>query len=40
VFFLLGALGTAAVALFSALTALGLRDKGDESAEPIGAEAS
>jgi len=40
VFFLLGALGTAAIALFSALTALGLRDKGDESSEPGVAEAN
>ena len=40
VFFLLGALGTAAIALFAALTALGLRNKGDESPEPVGAEAS
>jgi cytochrome bd-type quinol oxidase subunit 2 len=40
VFFLLGALGTAAIALFSALTALGLRDKGDHEPEPVGADAS
>jgi hypothetical protein len=37
VFFLLGALGTAAVALFGALTALGLRDR---NAEPAPADAS
>jgi hypothetical protein len=37
VFFLLGALGTAAVALFGALTALGLRDR---KAEPAPADAN
>jgi cytochrome bd-type quinol oxidase subunit 2 len=40
VFFLLGALGTAAIALFSALTALGLRNRGDDEAEPAEADAS
>jgi hypothetical protein len=40
VFFLLGALGTGAIALFAALTALGLRDRGNGSAEPTEAEAS
>ena len=40
VFFLLGALGTGAIALFAALTALGLRDKGDQEPEPIAPEAS
>jgi hypothetical protein len=40
VFFLLGALGTAAIALFAALTALGLRNKDDESAEPMAAAGS
>lgn len=39
VFFLLGALGTAAIALFGALTALSLRDKGDQSSGPTAAEA-
>jgi len=40
VFFLLGALGTGAIALFSALTALGLRDRGGDSAEPVAADGS
>jgi hypothetical protein len=40
VFFLLGALGTGAIALFSALTALGLRDRGDQTAEPVAADDS
>jgi len=43
VLYLLGVLGTGAVALFAALTALGLRDKGDREpsgAEPAAAEAS
>jgi hypothetical protein len=40
VFFLLGALGTAAIALFSGLTALSLRGKGDESAGPVDPESS
>jgi hypothetical protein len=43
VFFLLGALGTGAIALFAALTGLGLRDKGDEESdepEPVAVEAS
>ena len=40
VFFLLGALGTAAISLFSALTALGLRDRGSEAPEPAEADAS
>jgi cytochrome bd-type quinol oxidase subunit 2 len=40
VFFLLGALGTGAIALFAGLTALGLRDRGDGSAEPTEVEAS
>jgi len=40
VFFLLGALGTAAIALFAALSAFGFRDKGDESSEPVAAEAN
>ena len=40
VFFLLGALGTAAIALFSGLTALGLRDRNGESAEPADADSS
>ena len=40
VFFLLGALGTGAIALFAALTAMGLRDKGDHEPEPAVADAS
>ncbi|MBV8236650.1 MAG: hypothetical protein JO075_13195 [Acidimicrobiia bacterium] len=40
VFFLLGALGTAAIALFSGLTALGLRDRNGQSAEPADADSS
>jgi hypothetical protein len=43
VFYLLGALGTGAIALFAALSALGLRDRGDGEAdepEPVAAEAS
>ena len=40
VFFLLGALGTGAIALFAALTALGLRDKDDQEPEPVAVEAS
>jgi cytochrome bd-type quinol oxidase subunit 2 len=40
VFFLLGALGTGAIALFAGLTALGLRDRGGESAEPVAADDS
>jgi len=40
VFFLLGALGTGAIALFAALTAMGLRDRGDGKAEPAEADAS
>ena len=41
VFFLLGALGTGAIALFAALTAMGLRDKDrdDGEAEPAAADA-
>jgi hypothetical protein len=42
VFFLLGALGTAAVALFAALSALGMRDRaadGPEAESPSEAEA-
>jgi cytochrome bd-type quinol oxidase subunit 2 len=40
VFFLLGALGTGAIALFAALTGLGLRDKDDGEPEPVAAEAN
>ncbi|MBV8982801.1 MAG: hypothetical protein JO086_18030 [Acidimicrobiia bacterium] len=40
VFFLLGALGTAAIALFSALTALGLRGRGEDGPEPAEADGS
>jgi hypothetical protein len=40
VFFLLGALGTGAIALFSALTALGMREKGSDRAGPPAADAS
>jgi len=42
VFFLLGALGTGAIALFAALTAMGLRDRNDEdeNAEPAVADGS
>ena len=40
VFFLLGALGTGAIALFSALTALGMREKRSDQAGPPGADGS
>jgi hypothetical protein len=40
VLYLLGVLGTGAVALFAALTALGLRDRNDQEAEPTVADAS
>jgi len=40
VFFLLGALGTAAVALFGALTALGLRDRAGRGSDGSGASSS
>lgn len=40
VVYLLGVLGTGAIALFGALTGLGLRDRGDQEAEPAVADAS
>ncbi len=40
VFFLLGALGTGAIALFAALTAMGMRERGDGEPEPAAADGS